>query len=116
MAYASIIVARDDIEQVLLTDLWFTRWAPRLSYISQNEGCGCCVDIWKIEGPQDAFDDLPKETYVREEWIVKEYIKTNVVRKTPTLYRIADAVSNTVFYTAIVAIIGVLIFLVYNAL
>ena len=40
-------------------DAWFERWEPALASVSDNEGCGCCVHVFQIEGPPEAFDALP---------------------------------------------------------
>ena len=37
---------------------WLERWRGQLS-VSENEGCGCCVDIWTMKGPAEAKAELP---------------------------------------------------------
>jgi hypothetical protein len=37
-----------------MIEQWLATWQSRLNYVSNNEGCGCCVDIYNIEGPQEA--------------------------------------------------------------
>ena len=39
---------------------WIDRWREQI-VISENEGCGCCVDIWKVEGPAEAQAELHAE-------------------------------------------------------
>lgn len=29
-----------------------------MTFISDNTGCGCCVDIYDVEGPQEAIDAI----------------------------------------------------------
>jgi hypothetical protein len=36
---------------------WIDRWRDQV-VVSEKEGCGCCVDIWKIEGPAEAQTEL----------------------------------------------------------
>ena len=68
MSQATIIVAVDDAAEVAAIEAWFTRWREKLTFVSDNYGCGCCVDIWEAEGPSEAFDELPPQTYAGSEW------------------------------------------------
>jgi hypothetical protein len=47
---------------------WLTRWRPRLPFVSANEGCGCCVDLYRVEAPQEALDELPPLVFAASEW------------------------------------------------
>jgi hypothetical protein len=52
MAKYTIILACDDpgfraeLDQI---DAWFATNANLLAAKSENEGCGCCVHIWRVE-------------------------------------------------------------------
>ena len=59
MAKAQLIVAVDHPDEVRAITDWFERWRGRLAAVSKNTGCGCCVDIWTVEGPAEAFRELP---------------------------------------------------------
>jgi hypothetical protein len=59
MASAQIIVSTDHPDEVRKVDDWFARWRERLSSVSDNTGCGCCVNIWNVEGPEEALLELP---------------------------------------------------------
>ncbi len=59
MAKAQIIVAVDQPDEVRAVAEWFDRWRGRLAAVSENTGCGCCVAIWDVEGPSEAFQELP---------------------------------------------------------
>ena len=59
MAKAQIVVSVDEAEEVRIVTEWFDRWRDRLISISANSGCGCCVDIWNVEGPEEALRELP---------------------------------------------------------
>jgi len=63
MLKATVIVARDNPSEVSAIELWFSQWRDKLVSVSENHGCGCCVDIWEIEGPSEAFAELPPKTY-----------------------------------------------------
>ena len=60
MAKAQIVVNVDRPDEVRTVAAWFERWRDRLVAVSGNTGCGCCVDIWDVEGPVDALVELPE--------------------------------------------------------
>ena len=39
-------------------DAWFDRWETALA-VSDDQGCGCCVHIFDVDGPPEAFAALP---------------------------------------------------------
>ena len=49
-------------------DAWLERWRPRLPFVSDNEGCGCCVDIYNVEAPPEALAELPPAVFASSEW------------------------------------------------
>jgi hypothetical protein len=49
-------------------EAWFEKWRPQLTHCSENYGCGCCVDIWDVDGPEEAIKELPVELRSRSEW------------------------------------------------
>lgn len=57
---ARILVDVNDEEERAAAAAWFARWRSSLTYVSENDGCGCCVDIWDVEGPEEAISDLPE--------------------------------------------------------
>ena len=58
LARATVSVTIDNEREVMAVNAWLNRWGPRLK-LSDNQGCGCCVDIWDVRGPRAAFDELP---------------------------------------------------------
>ena len=58
-ARATIVVEADRPDEVAAIDAWFARWQARLTHCSDNLDCGCWVDIWEVQGPQQAIDELP---------------------------------------------------------
>lgn len=68
MARATIIVSADCHDEVEAVDRWFARWRERLSHVSENQGGGCCVDIYDVEGPPEAIEELPAPTRAISEW------------------------------------------------
>ena len=64
MARATISVSIDNEREVMAVNAWLNRWGTRLN-LSDNQGCGCCVDIWDVEAPPQALTELPA-TMVRQ--------------------------------------------------
>lgn len=44
------------------------RWQDRLTFVSDEQGCGCCVSIFDVEGPRDAIDAIPPFLCASSEW------------------------------------------------
>jgi hypothetical protein len=53
-----VSVTIDNEREVMAVSAWLNRWGPKLK-LSDNQGCGCCVDIWDVQGPRAALDELP---------------------------------------------------------
>jgi hypothetical protein len=58
VAKRQIIIDVNVAEEVATFDAWRERWRSAVE-LSDNEGCGCCVDIWDVAAPEAAFDELP---------------------------------------------------------
>ena len=54
-------------EQDLLLD-WLDRWRGDLRACSENTGCGCCVDSFDVEAPEQALAELPRHMLVCSAW------------------------------------------------
>jgi len=68
MKRATISTDRDEPETLAVFEAWMQKWRPRLTRISQNYGCGCCVDLYDVEGPDEAIDAIPEELRTTSEW------------------------------------------------
>lgn len=55
--YQLIIAVNDPKEDQALIEDWLKR---NEDIISDNEGCGCCVDIFEFECEEELVRDLPK--------------------------------------------------------
>ena len=53
-----VIIDVNVASDVASFDAWLQRWRSDVQ-ISDDEGCGCCVHIWEIDGPQEAMRELP---------------------------------------------------------
>jgi hypothetical protein len=67
-ARGTICVDVDDADEVRGAEEWLERWGPRLSYRSENRGCGCCVDIWDVLGPVEAIRAIPEDVLAASSW------------------------------------------------
>jgi hypothetical protein len=47
---------------------WLAKWSSRVAFVSENEGCGCCVDLYRVDAPQEALDELPPIVFAASEW------------------------------------------------
>ena len=57
-ARATVSVTIDNEREVMAVNAWLNRWGTRLK-LSDNQGCGCCVDIWDVHAPAQALAELP---------------------------------------------------------
>lgn len=57
---ATLSVTIDNERDVLAVTAWLNRWGNKLK-LSDKRGCGCCVDIWDVQAPQQALSELPSE-------------------------------------------------------
>ena len=68
MARTTVIVDVDATEEVMQVEAWLTKWRPHLQYVSQQQGCGCCIYMWDVEGSNEAISELPLEVRAESEW------------------------------------------------
>jgi hypothetical protein len=68
MPRATLIISADAPEERAAADLWFEAWRSSMTFVSDNTGCGCCVDIYDVEGPQEAIDAIPAPLSARSDW------------------------------------------------
>jgi hypothetical protein len=55
----SILAAVDNVGEVDQAEAWLERNRAALSYVSEMNGCGCCIHAWEIAGPRHVLDTLP---------------------------------------------------------
>ena len=73
MPKATITVCIDSPEEVEAVQRWLEKWEPHLKDLSGNLGCGCCVDMFNVEGPQEALDELPEQVLANSKWTNLEW-------------------------------------------
>jgi hypothetical protein len=62
LARATIIGFVDYPDEAHAVANWFTKWRSRLVSVSNDYGCGCCVNLWDVVGPAESFAELPKDS------------------------------------------------------
>ncbi len=65
---ASIIVDVAQPDEVAAVEAWFKTWTRCLAHLSDNQGCGCCVEMWDVDGPVGAIEELPKSVRASSAW------------------------------------------------
>jgi hypothetical protein len=65
---ATLCVEVDKPEQRLAAARWFESWREELTYVSRNHGCGCCVDLFDVEGSEAAIGSLPPVVGCQSDW------------------------------------------------
>ncbi len=56
-------------KELKLFDDWTEAHADKISFLSENEGCGCCVHIWNIECDDNIVSLLPAHFLMDTEWV-----------------------------------------------
>lgn len=65
---ATIIAEVDQPGQAEAAEAWLEAASDRLTHVSDQLGCGCCVEIWNIEGPAELIATLPENLRGHSEW------------------------------------------------
>jgi hypothetical protein len=68
MTRATIIIYAEGREEWEAFEAWRGRWQKDLSLLSDDEGCGCCVNIFRVEGPEEAIEAIPEPIRGGSEW------------------------------------------------
>jgi len=68
MQRGTISISSDSQDEESAFQDWLHRWEDKLKYISEDYGCGCCVHLFDIEGPEDAISDIPEHLKTVSKW------------------------------------------------
>ena len=66
----SIIALVDNVGEVEEAEAWLEQNRARLSYVSEMNGCGCCVFSWDAQGPKEVMDTLPLHLSGGSSWVL----------------------------------------------
>ena len=67
MPRVTICIETDDRARQAEVESWLLRWHEVLGN-SENNGCGCCVDMYNLNAPWDAIHELPEEYFAYSDW------------------------------------------------
>ena len=65
---ASICALVDNAGEVDEAEHWLVQYREQLTYVSEMNGCGCCVFFWDIQGPKEIIDTLPLQLSAGGTW------------------------------------------------
>ena len=60
MPRATLVINLHVPEEVEAAEVWLETWELHLNYLSENLGCGCCVDMFNVDAPHEALEELPE--------------------------------------------------------
>ena len=61
MHRASICIASDSPEEEVAFETWAEQWREKMTFFSDDYGCGCCVHLFDVEGPKEGIDLIPEQ-------------------------------------------------------
>ena len=65
---ATVCLWADSVEEKVEFTAWLSAWRKKMSFVSHDYGCGCCIHLFDVEGPAEAIDALPKELLTVSAW------------------------------------------------
>jgi hypothetical protein len=65
---ATLIATADDSDNRVMARTWLEKHKSSLVFVSDNLGCGCCVDIWNIEGDATVVASIPSILLASSAW------------------------------------------------
>ena len=68
MHRATVCLWADSIEEKVEFTAWQTAWKRKMTFVSRDYGCGCCIHLFDLEGPKEAIDALPPELLAVSAW------------------------------------------------
>lgn len=68
MHRATVCLWSESMEEKVEFTAWSHVWRKKMSLVSQDYGCGCCIHLFDLEGPKEAIDALPQELLTISAW------------------------------------------------
>jgi hypothetical protein len=63
---ATIFFDNMDSYKVLVFESWLKKWKDKITILSEKFGCGCHHDLYEVEGPEEAFTELPSSVFAKK--------------------------------------------------
>lgn len=71
-ARASICALVENEGEVEEAERWLEDHRAALTFVSDMNGCGCCVFSWDIQGPEAVVNSLPARLSAGSSWASSE--------------------------------------------
>lgn len=68
MPKATVIITVDNGHDRKIGKDWFEKNKKKLEFKSENDGCGCCVDIYYIKASPEIVDTIPEGIRATSTW------------------------------------------------
>lgn len=68
LSRATLIATADDPDSRVAVRVWLETHQDALRFVSDNLGCGCCVDLWDIEGDAAVLASIPGHLLASSAW------------------------------------------------
>ena len=68
MARATLIADSNITEEVSALETWLERSRESLTFASDQQGCGCCILMFDVEGPSEIIASIPANLLAQSEW------------------------------------------------
>ncbi|MGW3785119.1 hypothetical protein ACWD5Z_11060 [Micromonospora chokoriensis] len=68
MIRQTMAISVDKPSEVEAAEVWLTANRDALTYAEEDGGCGCCVRVWKLEGPAEVLATIPYEVSACSDW------------------------------------------------
>ncbi len=68
---ATVCFRTESIEEKVEFTTWLTAWKKKMTLVSSDHGCGCCIHLFDLEGPADAIDAIPTCLLAATQWAEK---------------------------------------------
>jgi hypothetical protein len=65
---ATVCLWSESIEEKVEFTTWLNVWKKKLSFVSPDYGCGCCIHLFDLEGPEEAIHALPEQLLTVSNW------------------------------------------------
>ena len=68
MERATVCFCADSIEEKVEFNAWQIAWQRKMTFVSHDYGCGCCIHLFDLEGPKEAVDAIPPNLRTVSAW------------------------------------------------
>lgn len=74
----TVCISADKPEEGASFADWQQKWKDMIVFISEDYGCGCCVNLFDIEASEEAIADILPEIFTESDW-AKEGLRTCIL-------------------------------------